>query len=166
MDTFRLPLSICLIASLVPGSFIKAKESCPRTVGADKVFAEPWPQADTWFGSEALAVILPSGGVWSTTRPPAQISVKLVWYSAGFEPGMERDFIGQIERIDEGPNDAVVSRPTNAGMANEVWTIMTGISFKSAGCWRITGEFRGQSLEFVVETVDHSKWKSNQQEGE
>ncbi len=49
-----------------------ALESCPRTIGSPKVFSEPWPQADTWFGTEALAVILPKNGVWPTTKPGHQ----------------------------------------------------------------------------------------------
>jgi hypothetical protein len=156
MNTFRLPLAICSIALLVLGQIANADENCPRTIGADKVFSKPWPQADSWFGSEALAVILPTSGIWPTTVEGHLIAVKLFWYSAGFQPGMERDFVGRIERLDEGPNDAVISDPTNAGLANDVWTILTGIDFKSAGCRRVTGEYRGQSLEFVVETIDHT----------
>ncbi len=84
-------------------------------------------------------------------------SRKVFWYSSGFEPGMERNFAGRIERIDEGgPDDAVLSGPTNAGGESlGAWTILTGIDFPSAGCWRITGEYLGQSLTFVVETVDY-----------
>ncbi len=162
----HLPLATCAVSLLVLCPLSHADENCPQTIGANKVFAEPWPQADTWFGSEALAVILPPDGVWPTTRPTNLISVKLSWYSAGFQPGMERDFRGRIERLDEGPNDAVISRPTNAGLANDVWTILTGINFKSAGCWRITGEYQGQSLEFVVKTIEHAEWSSLGQESE
>ena len=153
MNPIRLQLPICAAALLGFGQFANAEENCPRTIGADKVFSEPWPQAETWFGSESLAVILPNNGIWPTTVEGRPIAVKLFWYSAGFQPGMERDFVGRIERLDEGPNDAFISPPTNAGMANNVWTILTGVDFKSAGCWRITGEYRGQSLEFVVETI-------------
>ena len=160
MNTSRLPLAICFVALVGSGQFAKADESCPRTIGADRVFLAPWPQAETWFGSESLAVILPKDGIWPTTVEGHLIAVKLFWYSAGFEPGMERDFVGRIERVDEGPNDAVISPPTNAGLANDVWTILTGVDFKSAGCWRITGEYRGQSLEFVVETVLHTEWSA------
>jgi len=163
MNTFRHLIGICSMALLVSCQIVKADEACPRTIGADKVFSEPWPQADTWFGSEPLAVLLPKDGIWPTTVEGHLIAVKLFWYSAGFQPGMERDFVGRIERLDDGPNDAVISRPTNAGLANDVWTILTGIDFKSSGCWRITGEYRGQSLEFVVETVDHRKYLSQQQ---
>jgi len=163
MNALRLPRLICSIAALGVSQVCYADEDCSRTIGADKVYLEPWPQAETWFGSESLAVILPKNGVWPTTVQGHSIAVKLFWYSAGFQPGMESDFVGRIERLDEGPNDAVISRPTNAGLANDVWTILTGIDFKSAGCWRIIGEYRGQSLEFVVETVDHSELKNSRQ---
>ena len=137
-----------------------ADGDCPRTIGTDTKFREFWPNASTWFGTETLAVMLPPDAIWPTTKPTAAISVKLFWYSAGFRPGMERDFVGRIERLDGGPNDAVMSRPTNAGLANNVWAILTGIDFKSSGCWRITGKYRGQSLEFVVETADYRKRES------
>lgn len=142
---------------------IVADETCPRSVGASNLFSEPWPQANSWFGSESLAVVLPENGIWSTTADGALIAVKLFWYSVGFQPGMERDFTGRIDRLDDGPNDAVLTRATNAGLANGVWTVLTGIDFKSAGCWRVTGNYRGQSLEFVVETVPHAELSAGQQ---
>lgn len=158
MNTLRLPFAICLVALLALGQIATADENCPLTIGANKVFSKAWPRADSWFGSESLAVILPENGIWPTTVDGHLIAVKLFWYSSGFQSGMERDFVGRIERLDEGPNDAVISSPTNAGLANDVWTILTGIDFKSAGCWRVSGEYRGQSLEFVVETVEHTDW--------
>ena len=154
-----LQLVVCSVALLGFTQLTHTKESCPSTLGSDNVFLEPWPKADTWYGSESLAVILPKSGTWSTTRKGHLIAIKLFWYSAGFQPGMERDFVGRIERLDKGPNDAVISRATNAGLADDVWTILTGIDFKSEGCWRITGEYRGQTLEFVVRTVDYEALK-------
>lgn len=165
MSAIKLPLVIWM-AALVLGHVANADEGCPRTIGADRVFLEPWPQAETWFGSESLAVILPKDGIWPTTVDGHLIAVKLFWYSIGFQPGMERDFVGRIERLDEGPNDAFISRPTNAGLADGVWTILTGIDFKSAGCWRIIGEYRGQSLEFVVETIAHTEWTNQRRDSQ
>lgn len=130
--------------------------NCSRTLGFDKVFSQPWPQASRWFGSEGLAVILPENGVWPTTVPGHLIAVKLFWWSAGFKPGMERDLTVGITRLDEGENDAVVSRPTNATAASLGGsTMLTGIDFPSPGCWKIVGRYRGQDLAFVVETRDH-----------
>ncbi len=58
-----------------------------------------------------------------------------------------------MKRLDKGENDAVISRPTNAGGPNlGAWTVLTGIDFPSEGCWEISGTFEGTSLSFVVET--------------
>ena len=156
MRATQLLTVICSLVLLTSFQFATADENCSRTIGANKVFSEPWPQAETWYGSEALAVMLPKDGIWPTTVPGHLIAVKLVWYSSGFKPGMERDFAGRIERIGDGPNDAVLSGPTNAGGESlGAWTIMTGVDFPSEGCWRITGEYLGQSLTFVVESFDY-----------
>lgn len=147
---------------------VVADESCPRTIGADRVFAEPWPQAKTWFGSESLAVMLPKDGVWPTTVPGHLIAVKLFWYSKefqavadqGFGSGSHLGFNARIKRLDSGPADAEISGPNWAGQGGlgDNWTILTGVDFQSAGCWEITGEYRDQSLSFVVETIEHNKW--------
>ena len=109
MNAIQFPVAVCSVVLFISCQVANADENCPRTIGSNKVFSEPWPQADTWFGSEALAVMLAWNGIWSTTVPGHAIAVKLFWYSAGFEPGMERGFVGRIERLDEGPNDAVLS---------------------------------------------------------
>jgi len=157
MNTNGIFAFFCTIAILIVCQPAEASETCPRTIGINKAFVKTWSQANTWFGSEALAVVLPQDGIWPTTRPGNRIAVKLFWYSASLKlpvkPGFENEFVGRIERVDEGPNDAVISRPTNALLQSDTWTILTGIDFKSAGCWRVIGEYRGQSLEFVVETL-------------
>ena len=146
-----------------------ADENCPRTIGANNVFSEPWPQAETWFGSEALAVMLPRNGIWPTTVPGHLIAIKLFWYSKEFQAVAEQRFAGgshlgfeaRIRRLDSGPSDAEISGPNWAGLGGlgDNWTILTGIDFPSPGCWEITGEYRDQSLTFVVETVDHTEWR-------
>lgn len=153
---------------LVVSQSAVADDSCPRTSGADRVFAEPWPQAKNWFGSESLAVMLPKDGIWPTTVPGNLIAVKLFWYSKefqavaeqGFDGGSHLGFRARIKRLDSGPDDAEISGPNWAGLGGlgDNWTMLTGIDFQSAGCWEITGEYRDQSLSFVVETVDHTEW--------
>ena len=163
MNVLKLPIIMFCVTLLFDCQFAKADENCPRTIFADKTFSEPWPQEFSWFGSDSLAATFPNDGIWPTTVPGHGIAVKLFWYAPGFEPGMEQDFVGRIERLDEGPNDAVIFPPTNAGLAGDVWTILTGIDFKSAGCWRVTGKYLGQSLEFVVETTDYREHRSKRQ---
>jgi hypothetical protein len=139
---------------------------CPRTLGTNIEFREPWPKTPSWYGTEALAVILPPNGAWRTTSRASRIAVKLFWFSTEFQAAAESGFdkreqIGftvTIRRLDEGPDDAVISGPTWAGNGDlgDNWTQLTGIDFRSAGCWEITGTFLDQSLSFIVETVDQA----------
>jgi len=132
--------------------------SCPVTLGADKFLGPPFPESEKWYGSESLAVMVPGSRAWGTTRPNASIAVKLLWWSAGFKPGMESNLKVSIRNLDGKINDAVVSNPTNAHAKSlGGWTMLTGIDFSSAGCWEITGDYLGQTLTFVVETMDYSE---------
>jgi len=157
-----------LFISLTIGLFFAASQpvfgsaTCPRTVGSVTEFVDGWPHADTWFGTNQLAVILPRNGVWPTTAPGHRISVRLFWYIDGFEAGQEGDFIGNVKRLDEGENDAIISAPTNAGGPSlGASTILTGINFPSAGCWEIIGTYKGNTLTFIVETIEHVEWRKN-----
>lgn len=133
----------------------ESKFNCPVTLGSDKAFAEPWPQASTWYGSESLATILPQGGIWSTTKPGARISVKVFWWSVGFEAGMESSLTVKVESLDGSPTKAQIDRPTNAFAESlGATTMLTGIDFPDPGCWRISAEYSGQELTFIVETID------------
>lgn len=132
-----------------------SKSDCPKTMGAAHLLGPPFPESERWYGSEALAVMVPDEGTWQTTKPGAQIAIKLFWWSASFEPGVESHLEVTIRNLSGMIMDAVVSRPTNA-YAESLggWTMLTGIAFPSAGCWEIRGEYLGQSLSFVVETVE------------
>jgi hypothetical protein len=147
---------------------ISVAGECPYTVGTRIDLREPWPKSTTWYGTEALAVSLPKDGIWPTTTPGSLIAVKLFWYSTEFQAvadgGFARTenigFEARIERLDDGPSDAVISAPNWAGLGGlgDNWTMLTGIDFRSAGCWRITGEYQDQVLSFVVKTVHHDEW--------
>lgn len=144
---------------------------CPVTRGTDGLLE---PDSRNLYGSEALAVALPADGTWAVTAPNARIAVKLFWRSAGFRPGMEQHLKVGIENLNGGLNDAVVKGVTNANSVPEDlekaqsddewqdgWQMLIGIDFPSPGCWEITGEYLGQSLTFVVETVDYSERRTD-----
>ena len=115
----------------------------------------PFPESENWYGSEALAVMLPAEGRWATTKKDASIAVKLFWWSSGFKPGMEENLTVKIRNLSGGENDAVANRPTNAHAESlGGWTMLTGIDFRTPGCWEISGEYLGQTLTFVVQVVD------------
>ena len=140
---------------------------CPVTLGTDKLLG---PDSTNLYGSEALAVALPADGRWPVTEPYARIAVKLFWRSAGFRPGMEQNLKVEIQNLNGGLNDAVVKHVTSANSVPDDlqnahfndewqngWLMLTGIDFPSPGCWEITGGYFGQTLTFVVETVDDSQ---------
>ncbi len=150
----RILLTALSLAAALLSSFAAVAESaCPRTVGHEAL-GPPLPKSENWYGSEALAVQLPRTGTWPTTSPGALIAVKLFWWSAGFRPGMESNLKVTIRELNGAAVTAVVSKPTNAHAASlGGWTMLTGIDFPKPGCWEITGKYVGQSLSFIVETV-------------
>ena len=77
---------------------------------------------------------------------------KLFWRSPGFRYGSEHELRVLGQRLDAGSAPAGVSRPTNAHVPEfGGWTMLVGVGFPSPGCWEVTGEYRGQTLTFVVE---------------
>ena len=170
MIATKLSAVVIAVSIAAHGGSSRADEDCPHTIGSDTAFREPWPNASTWFGTEALAVILPEDGIWPTTKPGALLAVKVFWYSTEFQAVAERGFNGgshmgfraRIRRLDESPNNAKIPGPSWAGLGGlgKNWTILTGIDFPSAGCWEITAEYLDQSLTFVVETINHIEWRN------
>jgi hypothetical protein len=126
--------------------------ACLTTTPGGALLAEPFPSADRWYGSEALAVILPPGGIWNGLGPERHYRNKLFWWSAGFRPGLEHNLTVTGRRLDADAPPATVSRSTNAHSPSlGGWTLLVGVEFPSAGCWQILGEYLGQKLAFTVE---------------
>ncbi len=154
-----LAVFVILIVTTIARPVLSAEfDVCPVTHGSDGTPGPPFPEAQNWYGSEALAVVLPMDGGWGITGPTARIAVKLFMWSVGFEPGAEANLEVEIENLDGNPNDAIVTGVTSAGAESlGGWTMLVGIDFPSPGCWRITADYLGQSLSFVVRTVDFSE---------
>ena len=124
--------------------------TCPVTrVAAGPSFtfdgaASGWSSA-LWFGSRSFSVNLREDGTYNGGD-------KFFWYSQGFEPEQASELQVEIRRLDAGPVTATALEPTNA-LFDGRWHMLTGISFPDAGCWEITGTWRGQTLTFVVESL-------------
>ena len=149
---------ILILAGLLTTSGIAqaqhvAGNACPVTVGSNSL-GPPFPESETWYGSELLAVMLPDDGRWDITAPGARIAVKLSIWSFGYKLGMEENLTIRVESLSGGASDAVVKDITNAGSDSLGWTMLAGIDFPRAGCWRLTLDYLGQSLSFVIETIN------------
>ena len=129
--------------------------ACPVTLGSNSL-GPPFPESETWYGSESLAVMLPADGKWGITAPGARIAVKLPIWSFRYKLGMEENLTIRVDALFEGPNDVVVKDITNACTDSLLadCTMLAGIDFPAAGCWRLTLGYLGQSLSFVVATIE------------
>ncbi len=104
-----------------------------------------------WYGSESLAVLLKSDGVWKGMGSEHNYRDKLSWWSYGYDGSLEPrpELVVTGKRLDADVPPAIVSEATNAYVGG--WTMLVLVEFPSIGCWEITGSYRGQTLSFVVE---------------
>jgi len=130
-------------------------QACPVTLAAEKTFAEPSPSSASrfWYGGEALAVLLKAGGTWRGMGAERRYRNKLFWWRRGYD-GRSESFPALVvrgRRLD-GPAPRVeISRATNAHHQDfGGWAMLTVVEFPTAGCWELTGAYRGSTLRFVV----------------
>ena len=115
----------------------KAGDICPVTLGSDEIFGVSFPKGKNWYGSESLAVMLSTDGVWPTTKSGHLIAVKLFWWSIGFEPGMESNLTVDIQSLNGKSVRAKVGKPTSAHAESlGGWTMLTGTWRCSPGSGR------------------------------
>ena len=169
MNGQRVVLSLFAFGALLGSLRAAAEAPCPRTIVSSDALGSPFSSSALWYGSESLAAALPPDGFWPTTAPGARIAVKSLWRSAAFRLGTESSLKVEIENLRGGPATARVTPTTNAylGELSELseaerqaildeprgWRMLVGIDFPDPGCWRVNGEYLGQKLTFVVETL-------------
>ena len=132
-----------------------ATNNCPVTVTPEQSFAEPSPSSASrfWYGSEALAVLLPRSGMWRGMGPDHRYRNKLFWWRQGYDGAAEPRpaLVLTGRRLDGEAPPAIVSRATNAHHADfGGWAMLVMVELPSSGCWEITGEYEGESARFVV----------------
>jgi hypothetical protein len=157
------------VASLVPIPTVgQPAGACLRTTSDDPFFGVWRPG---WYGGEGLAVALSDDdGRWFSP-----VREKLFWWSSGYRVGAESSLKIQIKNLAHGEMTASVSAPTNAYLGelaqdieskgeavlykttgsfeDDKWLMLVAVEMPDPGCWQITGEYLGQKLTFVVETV-------------
>jgi hypothetical protein len=148
--------------------------ACPTTTAEDPLAGAELPG---WYGTEALAVRFSGRAmIWPTTEPGSLIAGRLVWRSSGFRPGTESNLKIEIENLAGGPVTARISGATNAyipavqpgrqlteaeakalvreaEVSPDGWRMLTGVDFPEPGCWRVSADYLGQQLTFVVQSV-------------
>jgi hypothetical protein len=136
---------------------------CPVTRAPSQPFVPPPPYprqtspSGFWFGDQVLWTELPTSGTWSLGhyRPTdAAFRQKLLWWRRGYDWRTQNppNLVVTGRRLDSASPPLAPDDHANAG-----WTedqnhpfMVTGIEIPTAGCWQITGDYRGDKLTFVV----------------
>lgn len=107
----------------------------------------------SWYGTAALWTVLRNGGTeWSALpQAPGGLTQKLFWWSVDWEPAAELApaITVEVRRLD-GPGHAAFGPGTNASASDIGTAMLVGVELPSAGCWEITGTYRGAVLSYVV----------------
>jgi len=143
------------VAPAARPSALEPPASCPVTQPPEPAFDPPGRPVEPiegmfWYGSDDLYLALPFDGMWSQLA----LGEKVFWWSENYpgaheepEPAMAirgRQLGAEGETFEQ-------SGATNASHASFPATAMLhGLTVPTPGCWEITGEYKGETLSFVV----------------
>ena len=154
-----------VVLSALPASRIFAadqQDACPITRPANPPFVPPspyWSDAGPegfWYGTDSLWTNVEFQGTWSMRDNVLEghgYRTKLVYWRRGFDWRKEPEPQLRVHarRLDSN------APQIKAEHANAVFVgssapsaMMTGIDIPTAGCWKITAHYHGDTLSFVV----------------
>ena len=139
-----------------------AYADCPVTLVSSSPVKVPGMDTGStygWYGSEALAVMLPANGRWKGMGPEHNFRDKFWIWRRGYDPGAEPkpDLTISGVKLDSDTAETLkIDNATNAFGGG--WTSMlVGMEYPSAGCWRVTVTYVlvgiTHELEFTVDVV-------------
>lgn len=144
-----LTLFPVLLVACGSANAVSDPADCPITAPSD-------PETDLYGPMDGLQVFITNGGIWNDL-PSGQYGgfvQKVFWkypgYSATEDPRPDlkvsgKQLGGTATFVEKGPATNAFGNPDLLGSA-----ILTGIVVPRAGCWQITGEYRGSQLTFVA----------------
>ena len=140
-----------------PAGASAAVTDCPVTTPT-QAFAPPVPYPDEpaggfegrWFGGAGLWTALPLNGMrWGEI-----LSNKTFWWSAQFDARAEPNpaIVVTARRLD-APGSAAGQAPATHAFVPRLAgaAMLVGLDIPQYGCWQLRAEYRGHSLEYVVE---------------
>jgi hypothetical protein len=153
---FKLIVLLCVVSAT-------AFASCPVTSPAWSPVMVPGQASNAhqaWYGSEQLAVLLPTDGRWRGMGADRNFRDKFWVWRRGYDPATEArpdlSFVG-VKILGKPPERMENHSATNA--YGEGWSSMLALlEFPNAGCWRVTATYVHagvrQALTFTVEVVE------------
>ena len=156
---FRTGMASSLLAALlVPGFAAAADEpqSCPVTnptaLKADVPFEPDQSSGRVWYGSDALAVLLPADGRWMGLGPGLRYGDKLWMWRRGYDAKAEPKPNLVIDAHPFGMSAPHVRIENATSAYRENWNrMLVSLEFPMAGCWEVTAIYEGRALKFVLE---------------
>jgi len=139
--------------------------NCPVTKPSEHPFVPPAPYPSVGsfgIGSKKLWTNIPADGMWNGlphyTPDDPRFRQKLFWWSEGYDWRIETrpHLTVSGQRL-----DAPASFVTTDEDASHGWTndrdhpfMVAGIFLPTVGCWKITGQYQGEELSYVVWVSD------------
>jgi hypothetical protein len=132
---------------------------CPVTLRATspvEVPGQPSNSYQAWYGSDRLAVLLPTDGRWRGMGAKHKFRDKFWIWRRGYEPGAEARpdlTLSGVKLHGDAPQRLENRSATNA--YGDGWSSMlTLLEFPSAGCWQVTATYVHagirEELTFIV----------------
>jgi hypothetical protein len=152
-----------IIILFLTGALILAACSSPAAAASDSAEARiaacpttaPDPETKLYGDENGLQVFISREGVWDQLPPGRDggYGQKIFWKYPGYSWTEDQtpDLDITAEQLD-GEGYFVQTEPATNAFAESLYgsAILTGVGFPQAGCWQITGEYRGATLTFVV----------------
>jgi hypothetical protein len=106
-----------------------------------------------WYGTPALWTMLGRDGeIWAKLpQGPHGFGQKTFWWSSEWKPNEEPEpaIVVTGQQLD-GPGKFATTGPGTNATADFGTAMLIGIDIPSAGCWYLTGIYRGASLGYVA----------------
>jgi len=140
---------------------INPPATCPITQPAAVPFTPPPPYPATppasyvdqfWYGTQDLWTMLGDSGTWSDLpHNESGYTQKIFWWREGYDMSTEPNPALTVTgtRLDASTPPFMASGATNAS-ADFGEAMLMGVDIPTAGCWKITGHYKGHELSFVV----------------
>jgi hypothetical protein len=138
--------------------------NCPVTLPVEPRY-QPTPPYEAlepgapmfWYGSDALFTHIPSDGRWRGSKSPSGTRNKSFWYRSTPDWRTDRpqpELHVTAQRIDAEAAAVSLPRVTTAVMGtreeSERWAMLLMLELPTRGCWEVTGNYKSDSLSFVV----------------
>jgi hypothetical protein len=142
---------------------VSVPSTCPVTKPTDRPFVPPAPYPSAgafWIGNEQLWTNITADGIWNGlphyTAKDSRFRQKLFWWHEGYDWRTENppELTVRGMRLDAAAPPIDMHDHANAAGISGPISMVIGIFIPTVGCWKITGQYKGEELSYVVWVSD------------